>query len=242
MKNIILICTLSFFSIMLHGQQFSKLAKNTLNGGFWVLRSDQKIITVTEPLYTSVEYPGGGLGLNLGAYRGLPLVVGTDNAFWQGNGSGWVQLPGGGTGKQFVADGKTGKLWCIGSDDGIWSYKGRSWTEFPGDEHVKDLVVFDNTLYVIGRSDNKIYKSKSNGSWEQLAGGTGKRVTIDIKTGKVWCIGSDDGVWRFETTFWKNYGGKGKEIMVYDNIPYVIAPDTKSIWKLHATDWMMLGI
>ncbi|OFW60616.1 MAG: hypothetical protein A2W01_08515 [Candidatus Solincola sediminis] len=62
--------------------------------------------------------------LNIGG--GMQLV-----SNYKGTGSGWVQLPAGGKGKDIAIDGK-GNAWVIGMDDGIYYHDGVSWRQLPG--------------------------------------------------------------------------------------------------------------
>lgn len=65
-----------------------------------------------------------------------------DNAIYRGTGSGWVQVPGGGSGKDIAVDGR-GRPWVIGMDDQIYYHDGGTWHLLPGGGRGKRIAVTD---------------------------------------------------------------------------------------------------
>jgi hypothetical protein len=231
---IILLCQIGLsFTI---NAQYTGIAMNE-KGGFWVLGTDNKITTVSQDFSSWTEFPGNGSALKLRSVMMSPLVVGMGTDYFMGN-NGWHLIPGNGTGKLIVADGKSYKYWCIGSDDAIYYLNDQktSWVKYDN-ERFKDLAAFNNVLYTIG-FDNKIYRSSAPGRWEHLAQGLGSRITTDLKTGTPWCIGTMNTIHRFNGSWWEEFPGNGraKEIAVMNNIPFVVT-DNGSIYKNDNGSW-----
>jgi hypothetical protein len=209
-------------------------------GNLFLLGTDRKITNVYRDLVSWGEWRGNGTGSKIrSSGLGAPLLVGDDNSFFKGIVAGWESLPGGGSGELIVSDVFNGKYWCIGSDQKVWSLNGQQWTPF-GITRVEDLAVYNNIIYTIGKTDAKIYKSSASAPRrrEWMANGLGKRITLDAKTGTLWCIGTNDDIFKFNGQKWVMYpgNGKGKEIAVCNDVPFVVAADG-SVWKGIGKGW-----
>jgi hypothetical protein len=215
--------------------------------GLCLLGTDHRITIVNKDFTIWEEHPGNGLGIAISESNSGLLLVGMDNHFFTSTGKGWESFKIGGSGKVVIHDlFWNGCFFCIGDDDNIWYVpNGNEWSlQTNKDFHVTDIVALNNTLYCIGKDDNKIYRQKNiyfpfNIDW--VGNGLGKRVTIDRVTKALWCIGMDDDIMKFDGKKWVAYpgNGKGKEIAVFKDIPYVIAKDG-SFWKGTGSGWVKL--
>jgi hypothetical protein len=149
-----------------------------------------------------------------------------DNGIYRGTGPGWVQLPGGGRGKDIAVD-NSGRAWVIGMYDGIHSFDGNTWHEYPGGGRGRAIAAGPGGVpFVIG-TDNGIYRGTGSG-WVQLpGGGRGKDIAVDGR-GRAWVIGMDDQIYYHDGGAWHLLpgGGRGKRIAVTDSgSPLVIGMD-----------------
>ena len=235
MKNIIILLFLLGASCAIKAQ-YTEIAVNK-NGGLWLLGADKTVTSVNSDFIYWSAYRGGGLGLHLRSNGTTPLLVGMNSHFFNTNGQVWTELPGGGFGKLIVKDHKTDKYWCIGSDEAIYYLGENKWQKYAWDSFI-DLAVYDGVVYAILKDGNKIMRSSKIGQWEHLAQGLGSRITVDVTTGLPWCIGTTNGIHRFNGTWWEEYkgNGRGKEIAVNNEVPYIIANDG-SVWQGNTTEW-----
>ncbi len=236
MKNIFSLCFFILFSFSLNGQAYQTFAINTTTGGFFLLTTNNRIVFANSDFSNFTVHPTStGLSLT-SAFKDKCYLVGMNKTFfYKDNSTDFTQLYGNGWGPQIVADGQTGKVWCLGSDNEIYWLDAKQWVKYAGNRQFTNIAVCNNIIYGIG-TDKVIYKSGTvAGTWVQVMGGTGKRVAVDITTGKLWAIGSDDGIYVANpgATYWVQHPGNGiaKELAVHNGIPYVIALSDGSLQK-----------
>ena len=140
------------------------------------------------------------------------LMVGTDNKFYvlerneySGESRTKIEIPGKGLGTQIAYDDRTKKMWCLGMDKLIYTLDERNsrWVKY-SERPVTQFDVYNNIVYAIG-TDAVIYKNTDGSRWEQILGGSGKRILIERENGCLWAIGTDSKLYYAtqESTSWK---------------------------------------
>ena len=238
----------SGWEVLSGGGKGKRIDVDASNGRLVLIGMDDAIYYYHRGAWT--QFAGGGRGIDVCSYRGTPYVIGLDKAIYKLTGSVWTKLPGGGLAHNIAVEANNGRLIVTGTNSAIYYFNGNGWTEYSGGGRAHDLCSINSQLYVVGM-DNAIYTygtSNNNqvgnttvgtGSLQELpGGGRAIKITTDASNGKVWVLGLNKGIHHHNGTAWVEYpgGGRGYDLCVYKNTPYVIGLDNK-IYKGTGSGW-----
>ena len=244
----------SGWKVLAGGGKAKRIAVDASNGKLWVIGTNNGIYSYSGSAWK--EYPGGGRGTDIGVYKGTPYVIGMNKGIHKGKGSGWQLLPGGGKATNLDVDGSNGRLIVTGTDTGIYYYTSSGWKAYSGNGKAIDVCAFNSKPFVLGLG-NQIFShgasttgtpkppttTQGNKGWIELpGGGRAKQLTIDESNNRAWVIGTNNGIYYYDGSSWKEYpgAGRGYDISVYKNTPYVIGLDNR-LYRGTGSGWKVTG-
>jgi Peptidase family M23 len=177
-----------------------------------------------------------------------PYIVGSDNRVWEGTPTQWVPLPGSPEVRRMAFDDLTGWLWVVTTGGAVKSFRPgtRSWHSHAGGLAALDVCSFNGVPFAVG-IDQRVRRSLGADGWELLPGaGRAKRISVFEETGKLWVVGSDDGVYAYQGNGQWNqhaHGAKAREIFVFRGRPFIVARDDDSLWRSAGTaGWARVNV
>lgn len=145
-----------------------RIAVDATNDWVWCVAEDGSIRKYRGIAWS--VHPGNGWATDITVHAGKAWVIGSGARAFASTATGWTQIPNGpGALSRIAVDRNTLKLWSLGGDGRIYSRAvgAVAWVEHAGGGRGKEIAVHEGVVYVIGSSNNGLWRSTGS-SWQAV--------------------------------------------------------------------------
>lgn len=148
--------------------QLLRIAVDVTNDWVWCVAADGSILKYIGSGWS--VHPGNGWAKDIAVHDGRAWAVGSGDRAFASTATGWAQIPNGpGALRRIAVDRSNLKLWALVGEGRIYS-RGTgaiAWVEHAGGGRGNEIAVHDGVPYVIGSSNNGLWRSTGS-SWRAV--------------------------------------------------------------------------